>query len=132
MKYYLGDDKQITKEEVTKQGGTPCVTVGERLTEGFDSVKISDESYKLLADYVAKQKNGIESIVGTDENSKSLVNNYYSALKKGIADFKEQGEDIQTAEFEVVPHEKMFDDNRLGIEFELRLLNRLPNDNNAY
>ena len=132
LKYYLDDNKQITKEEVIKQGGTPCVTVGERLSEGFDSVKISDESYKLLADYVAKQKNGIESIVGTDENSKSLVNNYYSALKKGIADFKEQGEDIQNAEFEVVPHEKMFDDNRLGIEFELRLLNRLPNDNNAY
>ena len=86
LKYYLGDNKQITKEEVIEQGGTPCVTVGERLSEGFDSVKISDESYKLLADYVAKQKNGIESIVGTDENSKSLVNDYYSALKKGIAD----------------------------------------------
>lgn len=132
LKYYLDDDKQIIKEDVINQGGTPCVTVGERLSEGFDSVKISDESYKILADYVAKQKNGIESIVGTNENSKSLVNDYHSALQQGIADFKEKGEDIQNAEFEMVAREKMFENNRLGIEFNLRLLNRLQNENDAY
>ncbi len=132
IKYYLDDDKKITKEDVINQGGTPCVTVGERLSEGFDSVKISDESYKILADYVAKQKNGIESIVGTNENSKSLVNDYHSALKQGIDDFKEKGEDIQNAEFEMVAREKMFENNRLGIEFNLRLLNRLHNENDAY
>lgn len=132
LKYYLDDDKQITKEDVINQEGTPCVTVGERLSEGFDSVKITDESYKILADYVAKQNNGIESIVGTNENSKSLVNDYHSALQQGIADFKEKGEDIQNAEFEMVAREKMFENNRLGIEFNLRLLNRPQNENDAY
>lgn len=132
LRYYLGDNKEITKEDVVKQKGTPCVTVGERLSEGFGTVKISDKSYKLLANYAAKQKNGIDSIVGVDENSDSLVNSYHSALKKKIADLKEQGEDIKNAEFEAIARRKRSNDGHTRIEFELRMLNRVSDKNNAY
>lgn len=128
LRYYLGDNKQITKNELTTQGGTPCVTVGERLSEGFDSVNISDESYKLLAHYAEKQENGIESIIGNDKESNSLINNYHKALKKEIEYLKKIDKNVTNAKFEAIAYENVDENGNPVIDFGIKFLGYAEDD----